>query len=87
MSGATKTASQTPQPREPLIDNQGNITRTWWRYLNSIGAAAGTAGPTGAPGAVGATGTAGAAGPTGAAGPAGSSDALALVLAVASWAP
>lgn len=79
--------NQTPQPREPLIDAQGNITRTWWRYLNSIGAGGSAAGPTGAtgPGGVdGATGAGGAAGPSG---PPGSSDTLGLVLAVASWAP
>jgi hypothetical protein len=78
-----------PQAREPIIDQSGGVTRTWWRYLQGVGTAAGTAGPTGASGA---TGPSGAIGPIGPSGPSGSSGGAAastagLIMAIASFGP
>ena len=77
-----------PMPRAPVLDNQGGMDRTWYRYFSAVGTAAGTQGPAGPAGPQGPTGPAGADGPPGPAGPSSpSSTSLALSLAVASWAP
>ena len=75
-------------PREPLTDAQGNVTRSWWRFFNTLNggvnelqgatAATGSGGGSGSggsttTGATGATGPAGPTGPTGPAGPTGPS--------------
>jgi hypothetical protein len=33
--------SQIPQPREPILDGRGGLSRTWYRFLNTLGAASG----------------------------------------------
>lgn len=33
--------SQIPQSREPILDGRGGLSRTWYRFLNSLGSASG----------------------------------------------
>lgn len=33
--------SQLPQPREPILDGRGGLSRTWYRFLNTLGSASG----------------------------------------------
>lgn len=33
--------SQLPQPREPILDGRGGLSRTWYRFLNTLGQASG----------------------------------------------